>query len=40
MKIAPESLRFINWGVHGSSQGETEVEIGKFMDLLMIDHSE
>ena len=34
MKIAPESIRFINWGIHGSSQGETEVEIGKFYGSL------
>ena len=34
MKIAPESIRFINWGIHGSSQGETEVEIGKYYGSL------
>ena len=34
MKIAPESIRFINWGIHGSSEGETEVEIGKFYGSL------
>ena len=34
MKIAPESIRFINWGIHGSSQGETEVEIGRFYGSL------
>ena len=34
MKIAPESIRFINWGIYGSSEGETEVEIGKFYGSL------
>lgn len=34
MKIAPESLRFVNWGIHGSSQGEAKVEIGKFYGSL------
>ena len=34
MKIAPESIRFINWGIHGSPKGENEVEIGKFYGSL------
>ena len=34
MKIAPESIRFVNWGIHGSPKGENEVEIGKFYGSL------
>lgn len=30
MKIAPESIRFVNWGIHNSSKGEEEIILGKF----------
>lgn len=30
MQIAPESLRFINWGINNKATGETKIELGKY----------
>ena len=30
MKIAPESLRFVNWGIYKKAKGEKEIVLGKY----------
>ena len=30
MQIAPEALRFVNWGIYNESDGETKIELGKY----------
>jgi hypothetical protein len=30
MQIAPESLRFVNWGIYNKARGETKIELGKY----------